>query len=135
MYEPSTSVERERVGFHLKFEGNYEAAVRAYAQEYARAYREKDPYIMDICFQELFDCYLLAYLQADSPRVSPRFEHRRELEKDIEQKLIRVLQENESFDRTCFEKQFSKAWRQFSPRGRGRNPFSVDAGLLVRPRK
>ena len=112
--------------FYLKRKGDYQAALRSYANHFSHAQMSGDVFIREQTFDQLFDISLLQYLK-EQRRFSGVAGLRQHLESDIGE----LLREGESYDDREFKQSFASCWKRFNPRGRGKNPFSVDRDLLL----
>ncbi len=116
--------------FHLKFDGDYEQALKAYAREYSYAQRQDDPFIMGITFEQMFDSCLLLHLQKRS-----RFDDKKALLNALQRDIMAALIGADVSSQDDFKEELTRCQRLLFPRGRGKNPFSLDPKLLVRSRE
>ena len=120
----------EGTPYALKRRGEFHKALHSYARYYAEAVEIGDSFIQEQCFEQIFDIVLLKYLREER-----RFESPPDLRRSTRDDITELLGHIESIEPAAFESHLSKCWQTFSPRGRGKSPFSVDKHWLVPPRK
>lgn len=117
----------EEQAFYLKRSGAFKEALRAYAREYAQNLRQENPFIAQVCFEEMVDTSLLHYLKEDR-----LFETKEKLVAFLRNELLDILKSQEAYDGKSFDEHFRSCQRKLFPRGKGKTPFSVDRRLLLR---
>jgi hypothetical protein len=111
--------------FILKREGNFAAAMWAYAREYARARQDGNEYIAQVCFDQMVDIHLIELL-----RERRMFGSLHELKHDVQSRLAEVLQEIEGHQE-LLHKHLETSWSKFSRPRKGRRGFSVSKRQLI----
>ena len=109
--------------YHLKRSGNLVAALEGYADLYAEAKIQKNPFVCEQCFEQMFDISLLIYLWDNE-----RFESIGKLESRLKSDLCKLLLAGEPYEDKMFESYIDNTWRKFS---KGKNPFSVSRSSLI----
>jgi len=112
--------------YYQKREGEFEKALEAYASRLKNAQAHSNQFLIETCFDQIFDVQLLLYAK-NGKRFSGIQELKRRLRRDI-QSILNMIEDQTPDE---LEKLFTSCWNRFTPRGRGRNPFSVDRRLLI----
>ena len=112
--------------YYLKRKGEFEKALEVYTSRLKNAQAHSNQFLIEICFDQIFDVQLLLYA-----KIGKRFSGIQELKRRLRQDMQSILSMREDQTPHGFEKLFTSCWSRFTPKGRGKNPFSVDRRLLI----
>ncbi len=133
----------QQTPFDLKRRGDFELALKAYAQEYAKALENGSRFIQEICFEQMFDVILLTYFRDYSsdesahvaPKPVPAFPDTNALMDAIADGIRSELMEVKAYRAEDFKEFMGECRRKFLPRGRAKTAFSVEKEWLVSEEK
>src|SRR5918992_1185514 len=117
--------EIQQTPFDLKRRGDFELALKAYAQEYAKALENESRFIQEICFEQMFDVILLTYFRDYSSAESalaaikpvPVFSDTNDLMDAIADRIRSELMKVEAYRVEDFKEFMGECRRKFLPRG------------------
>lgn len=121
------NIEEAESPFELKTKGHFRQALIAYARHYVDSLENKNSFIADTCFDQMFDVCLLEYLKE-----GVHFESKANLFEAIENRLADALDIEGSDDSREFKERLGSCKRRLFPRGRSTSAFSVEPKWLLK---